>query len=106
MTFMTGSRRRTTMRAAVHTSYGSLEVRDVEVPTPGDGEVLVRVRAAGVDPGTWFTFTGRPYLIRLVMGLRRPRRPVLGRALAGEVAAVGSGVTSFRPGDEVYAELA
>ena len=93
------------MKAIVQGSYGPAEVldlRDIDRPPIGDEEVLVQVHAAGVDPGVWIFMTGRPYLVRLAAGLRRPRVPVRGRDLAGVVAAVGSRVTRFRPGDEVY----
>jgi len=94
------------MKAVVQDVYGSadtLRLEDIEVPVIGDGEVLVRVRAAGVDPGVWHLMTGRPYLVRVMgMGVRRPKVPVKGRDLAGVVEAVGGRVTRFRPGDEVY----
>src|SRR3954465_6640534 len=97
----------TTMTAAVQSGYGAapepvLSVGAIERPTPGDGEVLVRVRAASVDRGTWHLMAGLPYPARLAFGLRRPNFANPGRALAGTVAAVGSGVTDVRPGDEVY----
>ncbi len=94
------------MKAIVQEAYGSadvLELRDVERPSPGDGEVLVQVRAAGVDPGVWHLMTGVPYLMRVIgFGFRRPKVPVRGLALAGVVAAAGPEVTRFRPGDEVF----
>ncbi|WP_433528683.1 NAD(P)-dependent alcohol dehydrogenase [Micromonospora sp. CA-263727] len=93
------------MKAIVQDSYGPagvLDLRDIDRPAIGDEEVLVRVRAAGVDPGVWILMAGRPYLVRLAAGLRRPRVAVRGRDLAGVVAAVGARVTRFRPGDEVY----
>jgi len=93
------------MKAVVQDVYGSadtLRLADVERPVIGDDEVLVRVRAAGVDPGVWHLMTGLPYLFRLGIGVRRPKVPVRGRDLAGVVEAVGSVVTRFRPGDEVY----
>jgi NADPH:quinone reductase-like Zn-dependent oxidoreductase len=87
----------------VYGSADTLRLEDIEVPVIGDGEVLVRVRAAGVDPGVWHLMTGRPYLVRVMgMGVRRPKVPVKGRDLAGVVEAVGGRVTRFRPGDEVY----
>ena len=96
------------MKAVVQDVYGStdtLRLGNVEVPVIGDDDVLVRVRAAGVDPGVWHLMTGHPYLVRLMgMGLRRPKVPVRGRDLAGVVEAVGSQVTRFGPGDEVYGE--
>ncbi|MGW1885557.1 NAD(P)-dependent alcohol dehydrogenase [Streptomyces sp. NPDC001970] len=94
------------MKAIVHDTYGSidvLELRDIEKPSPGEGDVLVRVRAAGVDAGVWHLMTGLPYLLRLVgYGLRAPKVRVRGREVAGRVEAVGAGVTRFRPGDEVF----
>jgi len=93
------------MKAIARDRYGpaeALELRDTEPPVPGKDEVLVEVRAAGVDPGVWIFMTGSPYLVRLGSGLRKPKVPVLGRAVAGVVAAVGPGVNLFKPGDEVY----
>src|SRR5690348_12107583 len=94
-----------TMRAVVQHGYGTADVlrlTQVAVPTIGDNEVLVRVHAAGLDRGTWHLMTGQPYLLRLIFGLRRPKQPVLGRDVAGTVAAVGSAVTRFAVGDEVF----
>ena len=94
------------MKAIIQDVYGPADVlalRDIDRPSVGDDEVLVRVRAAGVDPGVWHLMTGRPYLLRAVgFGLRRPKVPVRGRDLAGVVEAVGARVTRLRPGDEVY----
>ena len=94
------------MKAIVQDSYGSadvLEARDIDQPEIAGDEVLVHTRAAGVDPGVWHLMTGQPYLVRAMgFGLRKPKAPVRGRALAGVVAAVGAQVTRFRPGDEVY----
>jgi NADPH:quinone reductase-like Zn-dependent oxidoreductase len=94
------------MKAVVQDVYGSadtLRFVDIEMPVIGDDEVLVQVQAAGVDPGVWHLMTGHPYLVRLMgMGLRRPKVPVRGRDLSGVVEGVGSRVTRFRPGDEVY----
>jgi NADPH:quinone reductase-like Zn-dependent oxidoreductase len=94
------------MKAIVQDRYGSadvLELRDVDLPSMGDDEVLVHVRAAGVDPGVWHLMTGAPYLIRAMgFGLRKPTVTVRGRDLAGVVEGVGARVTRFRPGDEVY----
>jgi NADPH:quinone reductase-like Zn-dependent oxidoreductase len=95
-----------TMKAIVRYEYGSpddLEFRDIDKPEIGDGEVLVRVHAAGVDRGVWHVMTGLPYPIRLAgYGLRAPKTPVLGADLAGVVEAVGNDVTRFQPGDEVF----
>jgi len=94
------------MKAIVQDVYGSagvLKLRDIARPSIGDGEVLVRVRAAGVDPGVWHLMTGEPYLVRVMgFGLRKPKVGVRGRDLAGVVRAVGARVTRFGPGDEVY----
>ncbi|WP_258804659.1 NAD(P)-dependent alcohol dehydrogenase [Pseudarthrobacter sp. NS4] len=94
------------MKAVVQDVYGSadeLELRDVTRPVPTKGEVLIRVRAAGVDQGVWHLMTGLPFLIRLFgYGLRKPKVPVRGREVAGIVEAVGAGVSRFRAGDEVY----
>ena len=95
----------TTMRAVVQDKYGSADVlhlTDVAPPDISSDEVLVRVHAAGVDRGTWHMMTGRPYLGRLAFGIRAPKNPVPGMDVAGVVAAVGSAVTRFVPGDEVY----
>jgi NADPH:quinone reductase-like Zn-dependent oxidoreductase len=96
-----------TMKAIVQESYGSapedvLRFTETPRPTIGDGEVLVRVRAASVDRGTWHLMAGLPYPARLAFGLRRPKFTNPGRNLAGTVEAVGGGVTGFRPGDEVF----
>ena len=96
-----------TMTSVVQHRYGSepesvLTVGALPVPAAGPGEVLVRVRAASVDRGTWHLMAGLAYPIRLVFGLRRPRSANPGRTLAGTVAAVGPGVSGFRPGDEVF----
>ncbi|MPZ93231.1 MAG: zinc-binding dehydrogenase [Actinobacteria bacterium] len=94
------------MKAIVHDEYGNadgLELREIDRPEVGDGEVLVKVHAAGVDRGVWHVMTGLPYPIRLAgFGLRAPKNPVLGSDVAGVVEAVGDDVTAFRPGDEVF----
>jgi len=93
------------MRAVVQRHYGppsALEPAELGIPTPGRGEVLVRVGAVSLHPGDHFVMIGRPYVLRLVFGLRRPRRGIPGTDLAGVVAAVGKDVTALRPGDEVF----
>jgi NADPH:quinone reductase-like Zn-dependent oxidoreductase len=93
------------MRAIVQDRYGPadvLELREIDRPEPRDGEVLVRVHAAGVGPDVWHLSEGVPYLARLEAGLRRPKRPVPGFDGAGLVEAVGADVTGFKPGDEVF----
>jgi NADPH:quinone reductase-like Zn-dependent oxidoreductase len=96
-----------TMKAIVQDAYGTtgdvLELRDVVQPVVGPDDVLVRVRAAGVDPGVWHLMAGLPYLVRLMgYGLRRPKKGVRGMDVAGRVEAVGGNVTGFQPGDEVF----
>jgi NADPH:quinone reductase-like Zn-dependent oxidoreductase len=95
-----------TMRAIVQDRYGSTEVlrsADIERPEIADGEVLLRVHAAGLDRGTWHLLTGKPYLMRLMgFGFRRPKNRVPGVDVAGTVVAVGSAVTRFAVGDEVF----
>lgn len=94
------------MKAIVRDTYGSadvLELADVTAPGIGDGEVLIRVHAAGVGPDVWHLMTGQPYLFRMMgVGLRKPRDRVLGRNVAGTVEAVGKDVTQLEPGDEVF----
>jgi NADPH:quinone reductase-like Zn-dependent oxidoreductase len=96
------------MKAVVQDRYGGpevLEFRDIDQPVPKDNEVLVKVKAAGVHRGDWHIMTGLPYMIRLVvptLGARKPKVPVLGMDVAGRVEAVGTQVTRFRPGDEVF----
>jgi len=94
-----------TMTAVVQRAYGDADVLDidrVDVPRPGPGQVLLEVRAAGLDRGTWHLMTGLPYLTRLMFGLRRPKQPVPGFDVAGVVVAVGEGVDRFSVGDEVF----
>jgi NADPH:quinone reductase-like Zn-dependent oxidoreductase len=95
----------TTMQAVAHESYGDadvLQLRAVPRPIVGDREVLVAVRAAGCGPDVMHVMTGKPYFSRTFLGLSRPKVPIAGRDLAGVVAAIGSGVTGFAVGDEVY----
>jgi len=97
------------MKAIVIDRYGPpdvLRLEEVAAPVPGDGQVLVRVRASSVNPYDWHYLTGLPRLFRPAFGLRRPKHRILGADIAGHVEAVGSNVTRFRPGDEVYGEAA
>ncbi len=96
------------MKAIVYQEYGSadvLELADIDEPTVGDNEVLVRVRAASLNPYDWHFMTGLPYFARMMFGLREPKAKRLGADLAGEVEAVGGKVTQFQPGDEVFGEV-
>jgi NADPH:quinone reductase-like Zn-dependent oxidoreductase len=93
------------MKAMVQDTYGSAEVlqlREIDKPEIGEHDVLVRVRAAGVNPADWAVMSGLPYVARPVYGLRKPKNPVRGTDVAGQVEAVGPSVTRFRPGDEVF----
>jgi len=93
------------MKAAVYCEYGPpdvVKVDDVEKPTPGDDQVLVRVRAASVNPLDWHYMRGTPYFMRLDAGLRVPKVTRLGVDFAGTVEAVGNKVTRFKRGDEVF----
>jgi NADPH:quinone reductase-like Zn-dependent oxidoreductase len=93
------------MRAIVQKEYGTtdvLRVAEIDRPVIGANEVLVRVRAAGLDRGTWHLMAGVPYAARLVAGLRAPKNAVPGLDVAGAVVAVGSKVTRFQAGDEVF----
>jgi NADPH:quinone reductase-like Zn-dependent oxidoreductase len=95
-----------TMRAVVQEGYGGVDVwrlDRVARPQVADNDVLVQVRAAGLDRGTWHMMSGRPYLMRVIgFGFRSPKNPVPGLDVAGTVVAVGSAVTKFAPGDEVF----
>jgi NADPH:quinone reductase-like Zn-dependent oxidoreductase len=95
------------MRAVVYDQYGPpevLRVEEVPTPSPGPGQVLVEVAATSVNLSDWECLRGTPLYAR-IGGLRTPARPTLGSDVAGRVEAVGSGVTRFRPGDEVYGEI-
>ncbi len=97
-----------TMKAIVQNEYGTdpedvFRLEEAARPTIGSDEVLVQVRAAGLDRGTWHLMTGQPYLMRVIgFGLRRPRNRVPGLDVAGVVVSVGAEVTRFQPGDEVF----
>ncbi len=93
------------MRAVVRREYGGasvLRVEDVEEPAVETGRIIVDVAAAGVNMAEWHLLSGEPALVRLSMGLRRPKQPVLGQDVAGVVAAIGPGVTRFAVGDPVF----
>jgi NADPH:quinone reductase-like Zn-dependent oxidoreductase len=93
------------MRAAVYSRYGPpdvVQLKDVEMPVPKEGEVLIRVRAASVNPLDWHFMRGTPYFLRVMTGLGKPKDQRLGVDVAGEVEAVGGKVTQFKPADEVF----
>ena len=96
------------MRAVVHDRYGPpevLRVDEVERPTPGDDEVLVKIRATSVTRSDAHLRAGTPFVQRFMSGLRRPKRRILGHELSGEVVEVGSAVTEFEVGDRVFGAL-
>ena len=93
------------MKAIVQRGYGDadvLELADVDKPVIRDDEVLIRVRAASVHAGDALLMQGIPYVMRVGFGLRRPRNPIPGLDVAGTVESVGSKVSRFAPGDEVF----
>lgn len=93
------------MKAIVQDHYGTedaLRLQEIDRPTIGDGDVLVRVHAASIHVGDRLVMAGRPFLMRMATGLRHPKQPVPGTDIAGTVEAVGSGVTRFKVGDAVF----
>ena len=96
------------MRAFVYERYGppeNLRLAEVDRPVPAAGEVLVKVLAASVNAADWHVLRGKPLFSRATLGLLRPKHRILGVDIAGQVEAVGSGVSGFQPGDQVYANL-
>jgi NADPH:quinone reductase-like Zn-dependent oxidoreductase len=93
------------MKAIVYRRYGSpgvLQYEEIDMPTVGDDQVLIKVRVASVNPFDWHFMRGTPYLLRIQAGLRQPKETRLGVDVAGQVEAVGRNVTRFRTGDEVF----
>lgn len=93
------------MKAIAYLKYGSPDVlryEEIEKPTPGDSEVLLRVRAASVNPYDWHFMRGTPYFLRLMVGLQKPKDTRLGADVAVQVEVVGKNVTQFKAGDEVF----
>jgi len=96
------------MKAFIYDRYGPperLRLAEVDTPTPNAGHVLVKVLAASVNAADWHLLRGKPLFSRATLGLLRPKHQILGVDIAGKVEAVGSGVTRFQAGDEVYANL-
>jgi NADPH:quinone reductase-like Zn-dependent oxidoreductase len=96
------------MKAIVYQKYGSpdvLQLEEVAKPTPKDDEVLVKVHAASVNAGDWHLLRGDPFLVRLNLGLLKPKHQILGSDVAGRVEAVGRNVKQFQPGDEVFGDI-
>ncbi len=96
----------TRMKAIVQDAYGMpqdvLTLQEIEKPTIGEEEVLVKVRAAGVHIGDWLVGSGLPYMIRMGYGLTKPKNRVPGMEFSGQIEAVGKNVTQFQPGDDVF----
>ena len=93
------------MKAIVYYAYGPadvLKLEEVRKPTPRDNEVLIKVRAAAVNPLDWHLMRGVPGFVRLFAGMRRPKRARLGVDVAGDVELVGAAVEGFKPGDAVF----
>jgi len=96
------------MKAYLWERYGppeALRMVEIEKPAPGPDEALVKVLGASVNPADWHSMRGKPAFSRLTLGLLRPKHKILGVDVAGQVEEIGGGVTRFRPGDEVYANL-
>jgi NADPH:quinone reductase-like Zn-dependent oxidoreductase len=96
------------MKAIVYTEYGSpdvLALKEVAKPTPKDDEVLIKVHAASVNAADLHYLRADPFLIRFMSGLLKPTNTILGADVAGRVEAIGSAVTQFKPGDEVFGDL-
>jgi NADPH:quinone reductase-like Zn-dependent oxidoreductase len=93
------------MKAIVYHNYGSpdvLKLEEIARPTPGDTDILIKVRAASINPYDWHFLRRTPYLLRTQAGLRKPKITRLGADVAGQVEAIGANVTRFKPGDEVF----
>jgi NADPH:quinone reductase-like Zn-dependent oxidoreductase len=96
------------MKAIVYTKYGSpdvLQLEEIQKPTPGDNEVLIKVHTAAANAGDWHLLRGEPFMVRLMFGLLKPKIKILGTDVAGRIEAVGRNATQFQPGDEVFGDL-
>jgi NADPH:quinone reductase-like Zn-dependent oxidoreductase len=93
------------MKAVVYQNFGSPDIlrsEEIDKPAPADNEVLIKVRAASVNPLDWKLMKGGPFIVRLLLGLGKPKIKRPGVDVAGQVEAVGKNVTQFKPGDEVF----
>lgn len=98
----------TLMKAVVARRYGSpdvLSLEEIPRPEPGPGEILVRIRAASVNAGDWHIMRGVPFAVRFFTGLTKPKFPIYGADVAGEVVATGEGASEFQPGDAVFGDV-
>jgi NADPH:quinone reductase-like Zn-dependent oxidoreductase len=96
------------MKAFISEKYGppeTLRMAEVEKPAPAAEQALVKVLAVSVNPADWRSMRAKPFFSRATLGLLRPKHRILGGDIAGRVEAVGSGVTQFKPGDQIYANL-
>lgn len=96
------------MKAAIYTRYGNvdeLKLAEIGKPVPKDNEVLIRVHAVAINDWDWQLLQGIPFANRMINGLFKPKRQILGSDVAGTIEAVGKGVTQFKPGDEVFGDL-
>jgi len=97
------------MKAIVYRKYGPpdvLELQDIEKPTPGENDVLVKIHAASLNAADWHLLRAKPFLVRFMgLGLLKPKNNILGADVAGHVEAVGKNVKQFQPGDEVFGDL-
>jgi len=97
------------VKAVVYTKYGSpaeLKLMEVEKPIPKEDEVLIKIYAASVNSWDWDLLKGKPFLVRIIGGLLKPRHKILGADIAGKVETIGSNVKEFQPGDEVFGDIA
>jgi NADPH:quinone reductase-like Zn-dependent oxidoreductase len=97
------------MKAVVYKKYGPpsvLQFQEIVKPIPKENEVLVSVYAASVNSWDWDLLKGKPFLVRIIGGLLKPRHKILGADIAGKVESVGSNVKDFKPGDEVFGDIA
>lgn len=97
------------MKAVVYTRYGTpdnLQISEVPKPSPKENEVLVKVYASSINSWDWDMLKGKPFLVRLIGGLFKPKNKILGADIAGVIEAVGSKVTVFKSGDEVFGDIA
>lgn len=96
------------MKAIIYRNYGSpdnLHLEEVKIPSPKEDEVLIKIYAASINSWDWDLLTGKPYLYRLLFGILRPKRNIIGADIAGIVEAVGEKVTKFKTGDAVFGDL-